>query len=42
MFLASSTDLRRLVAQLQHTHDVWAPQPDPGSGQVFFDRLADA
>lgn len=42
MFLASSTDLRRLVAQLQHTHDVWAPQPDPASGQVFFDRLTDA
>jgi len=42
MYIASSADLRQLAARLKCDREVWAPQADAATGQVFFDLLEEA
>jgi NAD-dependent dihydropyrimidine dehydrogenase PreA subunit len=41
MYLLSPEDIRRLATEIARTHELHGPRSDPGTGQVFFDRLED-
>lgn len=41
MYLLSSQEIKRLADEFQKTYDVYGPQVDLQTGQVFFDHLTD-